>query len=255
MGDSYPKIRLYVEAPLHAGAQVPFSADQSHYVLQVMRATEGEPIALFNGQDGEWQGRLTPISRKKAEAIIENPLRPQTNSPDVWYGFAPIKHGRIDFSVQKATELGASTLMPIMTARTQASRVNTGRLQANAVEAAEQSERLDVPPVAEPQTLAKWLDALPKDRLLLYGDEAGQGQPPHTLFASLPASERWALLVGPEGGFSPEEFERLRSMENAKAVSLGPRILRADTAGLALLTCLMAWRGDWDSAPDFKYKG
>lgn len=247
-----PKIRLFVEARLEAGAVVPLSRDQSHYVQNVMRTKEGEPILLFNGADGQWQAQLQPVSKKQAEAVVKSLHKPQTDVPDVWFGFAPIKHGRIDFIAQKATELGAVALHPVMTARTVASRVNTGRLQANAVEAAEQCERMDVPVVREPVRFSDFVHNLPEDRLLLYGDESGHGLPPRALFGALPEAGKWAVLVGPEGGFAPEEFEHLRAMEQAHAISLGPRVMRADTAGLALMTCLMAWRGDWDVKPRFE---
>lgn len=248
-----PKIRLFVEASLQAGANLPLSEEQSHYLLSVMRAGDGTPLALFNGRDGEWLAELGLVSRKKAEArVVEQRKAPQP-VPDVWYAFAPLKHGRIDFIAQKATELGASALLPVMTARTIASRVNDDRLLANAIEAAEQCERTDVPQVFEPQGFEKLLSAWPAERALLYGDETGYGLPPQELFAQLPKeTTAWAVLVGPEGGFTPEELVRLRSLPFAHGISLGPRVLRADTAGLAALTCVMAWRGDWDKKPRFE---
>lgn len=248
-----PKIRLFVEGSLQTGATLPLPEAQSHYLLSVMRCADGTPLAVFNGQDGEWLATLSLISRKKAELRIESPRKPLQASPDVWYAFAPLKHGRIDFIAQKATELGASALLPVLTARTIASRVKDERLQANAIEAAEQSERTDVPQVFEPQRLEALLADWPEGRVLLYGDESGEGKSPVTLFADLPQDIRqWAVLVGPEGGFTPEEFARLRALPFAHGISLGPRILRADTAGLAALTAVMAWRGDWDIKPRFE---
>lgn len=253
MVPAYPKIRLFVEASLQRGASVPLAEAQAHYLLHVMRMAAGGEVALFNGRDGEWRATVQPVSRKKADALVTEPLKPQADTPDVWFVFAPIKHGRIDFLAEKATELGASALLPVMTARTIASRVNTERLAAHAVEAAEQCERLDVPPVQEPRSFAQLLADWPQDRLLIYGDETGQGLQPKELFTTLPGSaSKWAVLVGPEGGFTPEELERLRAAPFAHGISLGPRVLRADTAGLAALTCIMAWRGDWDNRPRFE---
>ncbi len=248
-----PKIRLFVEGAFHAGAVIPLAEDQAHYLLSVMRSADGTPLALFNGQDGEWLGALSVISKKKAEVRLVEPRKPQVGTPDVWYVFAPLKHGRIDFIVQKATELGASALLPVMTARTIASRVNADRLLANAIEAAEQSERLEVPVVRDVEPLTKVLAAWPEDRVLLYGDESGNGLSPLELFAQLPADiAKWGVLVGPEGGFTPDEFALLTNKKFARPISLGPRVLRADTAGLAALTAVMAWRGDWDKKPRFE---
>lgn len=252
MAPAYPKIRLFVEASLHEGATVSLAEGQAHYLMHVMRMQAGDAVALFNGTDGEWQAELQPVSRKKADVLVRKMLKTQQKTPDFWLVFAPVKHGRIDFLAEKATELGASELHPVMTARTIVSRVNTERLQANAVEAAEQCERMDVPPVRDARSFAQLLAGWPQDRLLVYGDETGQGLPPGELFARLPAdAAKWAVLVGPEGGFAPDELERLRAAPFAHAISLGPRVLRADTAGLAALACCMAWRGDWNDRPRF----
>lgn len=248
-----PKIRLFVEDALHAGASIALSADQAHYLLSVMRSADGTPLALFNGRDGEWLATLAVVSKKKAEAQVVGLRKALQPVPDVWYAFAPLKHGRIDFIVQKATELGASALLPVMTARTIASRVNEDRLRANAIEAAEQSERTEVPEVHEPVNFVKLLSGWPEDRVLLYGDETGHGLSPVELFAQLPTDiSRWGVLVGPEGGFTPDELAQLRTAKYAKGISLGPRVLRADTAGLAALTAVMAWRGDWHLKPRFE---
>lgn len=252
----YPKIRLYIDAPLHPGAVTPLTEGQAHYALQVMRMQKGEPIALFNGRDGEWRATLEPSSKKRADCRVETLLREQVHSPDMWYVFAPLKHGRIDYIAQKTAELGASALVPVITRRTIASRVNEERLHANAIEAAEQCERLDVPAVHSPQPLDRLLAQWPQERLLLYGDETGHGEPPSLLFPTLPDTiTQWAVLVGPEGGFAPEELTMLRSCPFARGLSMGPRILRADTAGLAALSCLQAWRGDWNHKPAFRYSG
>lgn len=252
MDSPYPKIRLFVEPSLHAGARVSLTAGQAHYLMNVMRLGVGATVAVFNGVDGEWQASLEPQSKKKADLQVIAPLKAQVTTPDVWLVFAPIKHGRIDFLAEKATELGASALQPVMTARTIVSRVNTERLHANAIEAAEQCERMDVPPVHAPQKFAQLLAQWPQDRALIYGDETGHGLPPQALFDALPKTDKWAVLVGPEGGFTPDELDKLRAVQTAHGISLGPRVLRADTAGLAALTCVMAWRGDWNNRPRFE---
>jgi 16S rRNA (uracil1498-N3)-methyltransferase len=248
-----PKIRLFVEASLHAGVQFALADAQAHYVQNVMRLGEGDAVAVFNGRDGEWRAVVHPVSKKKADAQVMEQLKPQPTMPDVWLVFAPIKHGRIDFLAEKATELGVSAMQPVMTARTIVNRVNTERLTANAIEAAEQCERMDAPPVHEPQKFAALLAGWPAGRVLIYGDETGGGLPPAQVLPILEApTHKWAVMVGPEGGFAPDELAQLRKAPFAHAMSLGPRVLRADTAGLAALTCLMAWRGDWDNRPRFE---
>lgn len=247
-----PKIRLYVEAALQPGVSIALSPEQSHYLLNVMRCADGTPLALFNGKDGEWLARLMFVSKKKVDAQVVSQRKALMPVPDVWYLFAPIKNGRIDFIVQKATELGAAGILPVTTERTIVSRVNEERLQANAIEAAEQSERTDIPTVHSSQKLEKLLASWPKDRILLYGDETGRGRAPNDLFSSLPENGKWAVLIGPEGGFSPAELERMHKAEFAYGLSIGPRILRADTAGLAALTIVMAFRGDWRYQPGYK---
>lgn len=250
----YPNIRLFVEARLHAGSTIPLPEAQAHYLLNVMRLKDGEAVALFNGSDGEWSASISQQSKKRADAVVRQQLKPQTSSPDIWYVFAPLKSGKIDYLAQKATELGASALVPTVTRRTIASKVNEERLLANAIEAAEQCERLCVPAIHDAVKLEKLLRDWDASRLLLYGDEAGNGLPPAELFAKIPQAGKYAILVGPEGGFTPEEFALLKSLPFAHAISLGPRILRAETAGLAALTCVMAWRGDWQERPRFLFK-
>lgn len=250
MSSNHPKIRLYVNAPLHAGVQVTIAEAQYHYLRHVMRAPAGTLLALFNGKDGEWLAELQEAGKKQGMALVRGQRRLQKTMPDHWLVFAPIKHGRIDFLVEKATELGAMRLLPVITDRTIVNRVNTERLYANAVEAAEQSERLEVPEVTEPVTLRLLLQDWPQDRLLIYGDESGNGASPQEFFAtSSPAKA--AVLVGPEGGFTAQEFALLRQYVFAKPLSLGPRVLRADTAALAALTCLQAHWGDWQEKPRF----
>ena len=226
--------------------------EQSHYLLQVMRLKEGASVALFNGRDGEWWGRLSEAGKKSASIEPVQQMRAQQAEPDIWLCFAPIKHGRIDFLVQKAVELGASHLQPVETKRTIVSRVNLDRLQANAVEAAEQSERLSVPEVAPMVKLNTLLAEWPAERLLIIADETGGGLPPHALLPEL-IGQKLAVLIGPEGGFAPGELQQISGLKSVRRMSLGPRILRADTAALAALSCVQALCGDWrDGVPSFR---
>lgn len=239
-----PRIRLFVEESLVSSQQITLSKNQSHYLTTVMRQKEGAALCLFNGRDGEWRGTLVDASSKHARIQIEEMLRPQAAEPDIWLAFAPIKLGRIDFLVEKATELGAAALLPVQTARTIVSRVNEERLGAHLIEAAEQSERLTVPALHPLQSFRQLLAAWPQDRLLIYADETHAGTSPASLLPTL-KGQKIALLIGPEGGFSAEELAQLRALPYAKPMSLGPRILRADTAALAALTAVMVMMGEW----------
>ncbi len=239
-----PRIRLYVQESLLQGAQLLLSKPQSHYLATVMRQREGAAICVFNGRDGEWRGILREADSKRASIQLESQLRPQLAEPDVWLVFAPIKLGRIDFLVEKATELGAAALLPVQTARTIVSRVNDERLQAHIVEAAEQSERLTLPALHPLQSFRQLLAAWPAERTLIYADETHAGSSPAVLLPSL-KGQKLAVLIDPEGGFSLTELEQLRAHPQAKAMSLGTRILRADTAALAALAGVMALTGEW----------
>jgi 16S rRNA (uracil1498-N3)-methyltransferase len=236
--------RLYVAYPLHENAVVTLEKPQAHYLASVLRLKAGGEILLFNGQDGEWRGRLIAIDRKSATVGHLQQTRPQAEEPDIHLYFAPIKFGRIDFLVQKVTELGASLIQPVRTERTIVTRLNEERLAANAREAAEQSERLTLPDVQPYKNLTQALKDLPQERTLLYGDEMGRGQVPARLLPEV-QGRKLAILIGPEGGFSPAEFQQLQEHPQSKALSLGPRILRADTAALAALTAAMIFCGDW----------
>lgn len=238
MSDSHSP-RLYVETPLQPGVMVALSKPQSHYLSTVLRQKDGASVLIFNGKDGEWLGKLVGAGSKQLQITLETQSRPQTPEPDVWMLFAPIKFGKIDFLVQKATELGASALIPVRTARTVVTRLKDERLEANAIEAAEQSERLTIPQIHELQPLAALLATWDPHRILIYADETHQGLPATQLLPRL-IGQRLAILIGPEGGFTPEELTHLRSLPFACGLSLGPRILRADTAALAALTCVMA---------------
>lgn len=240
--------RLFVEADLAAGRQVPLGDAQAHYLRKVMRRPDGAPLLLFNGRDGEWRASLSAHGKKGAAAQIAERTRPQESEPDVWLCFAPVKRARIDYIAEKATELGASLLQPVVTQHTAVERVNVGRLRANAIEAAEQTERLTVPEVREPIDLGRLLDGWPAERRLLMCDETGGGPPIAEVLGALDNESReapWAIVIGPEGGFAETELAALRRIKNVTSVGLGPRILRADTAALAALACWQALVGDW----------
>jgi 16S rRNA (uracil1498-N3)-methyltransferase len=238
--------RLFVDAPLGPGLAVALAAPQAHYLLTVLRLAAGEPVALFNGRDGEWLAHIATTAKRSCGLVVERPLREQAASPDLWLVFAPVKRARIDFIAAKATELGVACLQPVITRRTEVARVNAERLRANAIEAAEQCERLDVPEVREPVALGALLASWPAGRRLVYCAERA-GAPPmiEALAGAGARGGPWAVLIGPEGGFAPEEAAQLGRLPQAVAVSLGPRILRADTAAVAALTLWQAALGDW----------
>jgi 16S rRNA (uracil1498-N3)-methyltransferase len=240
--------RLFVEGDLAAGAEAPLDEAQAHYLRHVMRRTEGAPLSLFNGRDGEWTATLALRGKKAAVAVIGEQVRPQAAEPDLWLCFAPVKRARIDYIAEKATELGVSVLQPIVTQHTIVERVNVERLRANAIEAAEQTERLSVPEVRAPVDLTRLLGAWPEGRRLLICDETGGGAPVGEVLSTLDAEARaapWAIVIGPEGGFAAAELSALRRIKDVTAVGLGPRILRADTAALAALAVWQALVGDW----------
>jgi len=238
-------IRLHVAAGLAEGTTVGLSAQQSHYVRNVMRMAAGDGVLLFNSRDGEWRARIDGLGKGWCSLTVEEQARAQTGSPDLWLVFAPIKRARIDFVAEKATELGVSALIPVFTARTAMTRVNADRLHANAVEAAEQCGRMDVPVVWDARKLDALLDDWPAERRLLLCDESGDGRPLPDVLAGLPADGPWAVMTGPEGGFAPDEVDALRKLPFVTAASLGPRILRADTAAVAALALWQAHLGDW----------
>ena len=243
---TYPggKVRLYVDAPLGECARVAPDDAQAHYLLHVMRAKARDTVRLFNGRDGEWLASIAEVTKRSCSLMCGQKLAPQSYVPDIWLVFAPIKKTPADYVVQKATELGVRRLQPVFTRRTIVTRVNLERMRANAVEAAEQSERLDVPEIGEPQSLKALLAGWPDDRAILFCDEAGEAPSIASALGNLRAGPA-AILTGPEGGFDPEERETIRARPNVVAVSLGSRILRADTAALAALAVWQAVRGDW----------
>ncbi|MCW5730547.1 MAG: 16S rRNA (uracil(1498)-N(3))-methyltransferase [Alphaproteobacteria bacterium] len=240
-----PRHRLFVPASLAEGGEVELSPAQAHYLRDVLRLAPGAAVALFNGRDGEWTARLGALGKGRARAQIGARLRPQAPAADLWLVFAPIKGHRLDNIVEKATELGVSVLQPVMTRRTVVSRVNLDRLRANAQEAAEQSERLDLPEIREPVRLERLLADWPAGRCLVHCDERGQAPAMGVALAGLPAATQGAILTGPEGGFAPEEQASIGSLSQVIAVTLGPRVLRADTAAIAAITLWQATIGDW----------
>ena len=246
---SQPKIatRLYVEQDLEEGQPLGLDHAQAHFLRSVLRLETGALLALFNGRDGEWLAEIEGLGKGWASLALRERLRPQSREPDLWLVFAPIKRARIDFLAEKATELGVARLLPAMTRRTNVERVKVERLAANAREAAEQTERLSVPVVEEARPLEAILGDWPAERPLIACAEAGEAVPLAEHLAGWPrdAEAPAAVLTGPEGGFAPEEFELLRRHPQVSLVSLGPRILRADTAALAALACWQAWAGDW----------
>lgn len=238
MADSV-KARLYVTDALSAGGAVMLADDQAHYLRHVLRLEAGQVVALFNGRDGEWRAVIAEAGKKGVRLDVETQLRPPQAAADVWLCFAPIRQGRIEMIVEKATELGAARLLPVITRRTQMQKVNTERLAVHAREAAEQCERLDVPEVTQPVTLEKLLQDWPLDRRLFLCAERSDAP---SLLNAAAAHGPCALLIGPEGGFVPEELQRIAAMPQVVTVSLGPRILRAETAAIAALAILQSVR-------------
>lgn len=254
MSEHYPSIRLFVEHHLQVNETVECEDEQAHYLQKVMRLKVGSQLALFNGRQGEWLAEVSDLRKKTVVMLVKRQLRDYLAPPAVTLCFAPIKFGRIDYLIQKTTELGAATLQPVMTDYTQAERVNESRLRANAIEAAEQCERVEVPEIRAPITLKQLIATWPENELLLFGDEGGEGLAPAE-WMKLPRPSKWGLLIGPEGGFSPTERQLLYAMRDAKGISLGPRVLRADTAALTMLSLTQALWGDWHIQPHFKSEG
>jgi 16S rRNA (uracil1498-N3)-methyltransferase len=236
------KIRLFVEHPLGEGQSVELSQPQAHYLFGVMRQPLGAHVALFNGVDGEWTAEISRATKKAGTLTCLGQAAPQMDAPDVWLMFAPIKKARTDFIVEKAAEMGARRIVPVLTEFTNSERVRVDRLQAHAIEAAEQCGGTFVPEVAEPVKFDRLLHDWDDARQIMFCDEAlvGAGE---TLGQA--GAGPWGILIGPEGGFSDRERQRLHALDHAHAVSLGPRILRADTAAVAALTIWQQMLGDW----------
>ncbi len=271
--------RLFVEDRLAAGGTLSLDGPRAHYLLNVMRLKAGGPVRLFNGRDGEWSARIIEAARDTCRLAVEERTRAQDQSADVWLLPSPIKRGPFEFMIEKAAELGVSAVRPIISKYTQRSNVNTDRLRSIVIEAAEQSGRLSVPEVAEPRPLTEQLADWPGERRLLFCDESGEAPPLAEVLTgrtdmagkvvsgvgqlvgdvldgilgpsvprggpAFPNSIPWAILIGPVGGFSPEERDQLRAHGSVVAASLGPRILRAETAAIAALSLWQALLGDW----------
>jgi len=237
--------RLFIDGPLSAGATVGLDRNQSNYLGNVLRLAAGETVLVFNGRDGEWQAAIA--GRKRADNLtMLAQTRAQDHLPDVAYVFAPLKHARLDYMVQKAVEMGAASLQPVMTRFTQVSRVNSERMRANVIEAAEQCGILSLAEVAEPVALDRYLGQREAQRLLVFCDEAADvADPLQALKGGQKAANGIDVLIGPEGGFAEEERALLLRQPNLLRLALGPRILRADTAGVAALALVQAALGDW----------
>ena len=237
--------RLFVDEALAEGVQLMLEGAAANYLGNVLRLQPGAQVKLFDDRTGEWLAEIAEAGRKRVSLAVGRKLREREGVPDLWLLFAPVKRGRIDWLVEKATELGVARLVPVLTQRTVVERLNLDRLRAHAVEAAEQCERTALPELAEPAKLEALLKAWPEARRLYFADEGG-GDPLASVVAPGPA----AILIGPEGGFTDAEREAVRALPQTHRVSLGPRILRADTAALAAVSLWMAAAGDWSAAAD-----
>ncbi len=236
--------RLYVEGALAEGGAIEPDRSQANYLLNVLRMKAGEAVLLFNGRDGEWLARIEPQGRKACVLRIEKATRPQPQPADLVYCFAPLKQARLDYMVQKAVEMGAGVLQPVLTRHTQVTRLNLDRMRANAAEAAEQCGILAIPKIGEPQALEQMLAQWDPARTLIFCDESAGDDDPVRLLHPL-RGKPLAVLIGPEGGFSADERATLRALPFVTAIPLGPRILRADTAAVAALAVVQAVAGDW----------
>ncbi|MBL8772485.1 MAG: 16S rRNA (uracil(1498)-N(3))-methyltransferase [Phenylobacterium sp.] len=235
-------IRLFVPHDLSTGARLDLDEGQSRYLAAVMRQAPGDAVAVFNGRDGEWRAVVASVTKRGVSLDVDALARPQAEGPDLDLVVALVKRARLETIVEKAAELGARRVRPVITERTQADHTRVDRLQAIAVEASEQTGRLDVPQVLEPVRLERMLADWEAGRRLLFCDEAGEARP---VLQAVDGAGAWAILIGPEGGFSPRERAVLRALPFATPAGLGPRILRADTAAISALTLWQAAVGDW----------
>lgn len=239
--------RLYVDAPLEAGAQIELNHAQANYVRNVLRLPQGAALLVFNGRDGEWEAAVDVSDKRKAALAVRKLTRPQEPPSALYYLFAPLKQARQDYMIEKAVEMGAGLLRPVLTRRTQASRVNLERLRAHAIEAAEQCGILSIPAIDAPARLDRLLKSWDGQRLLIFCDEDAPVQDPCAILREAAESgpRSLAVLIGPEGGFDPMEREALLRLPFVLRLPLGPRILRADTAAVAALALVQAVLGDW----------
>ncbi|MCB1354630.1 MAG: 16S rRNA (uracil(1498)-N(3))-methyltransferase [Rhodobacteraceae bacterium] len=244
MADPGGKIRLFVSPDLQAGAEIALAPEQAHYLFTVMREGPGGRLSVFNGRDGEWAAEITEAGKRRGTLRALEQTQAQRVPPDLWLLFAPIKKARTDFIVEKAAELGCARIQPVFTRHTNSERLRIDRLQAHALEAAEQCGETYVAQVDAPAKLETLLDGWNPARRLLFCDESRRARPAQTALAGIDPGP-WAILIGPEGGFAPEEAERLRGLPFVLPVTLGPRVLRADTAAVAAIALWQAALGDW----------
>ena len=237
--------RLYVDAPLAAGASVALEQAQAHYLTHVLRLKAGQGVLLFNGRDGEWRASLAVAGKRTTTLAVSDQTRSQTTPTDLHYLFAPLKSARLDYMVQKAVEMGASRLQPVLTQHGQVTRINLERMRANAIEAAEQCGILSLPEIAEPVALSRLLAQWQPGRWLVFCDEDAAAADPLAALQAVPQHAPLAVLIGPEGGFAPDERAALLKLPQVVRLSLGPRILRADTAAVAALAVVQTVLGDW----------
>lgn len=241
--------RLFLDTPLGAGQRVTLEREQANYLVNVLRLRSGDRVLVFNGRDGEWRAELAQESRKSATLELIELTRAQTEPGDLHYCFAPLKHARLDYMVQKSVELGVTRLQPVMTRHTQAERVNLARMRANAIEAAEQCGILQLPVIGEPVSFDRFMAIRQASRLLVFCDEDAEAPDPVATLTErrdmMAGASALAVLIGPEGGFAEEERTALSRSPNVIRLSLGPRILRADTAAVAALALVQAVLGDW----------
>jgi 16S rRNA (uracil1498-N3)-methyltransferase len=236
--------RLYVPGDLVAGGELLLGRDAANYLRNVLRLDNGAEVLAFNGRDGEWRARLVAASKRETRLRLVEESRPQAPPGELHYAFAPLKHARLDFMVQKAVEMGVGRLTPVMTRHTQVARVNLDRMRANTIEAAEQCGILSLPEIEAPRSFSQWLAGVEAARVVVFCDEAAAAHDPIVALARAPAGKP-TLLVGPEGGFAEEERRALSARPSVVRLSLGPRILRADTAAVAALALMQAARSDW----------
>jgi 16S rRNA (uracil1498-N3)-methyltransferase len=240
-----PSQRLFIDQPMQEGAEIALDKAQSNYLLNVLRMRPGDGLLVFNGHDGEWRAVLGGSGKKSAVLTIGSQTRAQPLPADLWLCFAPLKSARLDYMVQKAVEMGASRLVPVLTRRTQVSRLKHERMRANIIEAAEQCGVLAIPEAVEETKLATLLEAMGPERVLIFCDETAETADPVRALAGIRRGTPLAVLIGPEGGFDDGERAMIRTREPGIAIALGPRILRADTAAVAALTAVQIAAGDW----------
>jgi 16S rRNA (uracil1498-N3)-methyltransferase len=248
---SYPRTRIYIEPALSEQVPIILEDKQAHYLSHVLRLKEGDIIGFFNGKDGEWQAAIDTIQKKAVTLTVQKQLRPHKQLPELWLLCAPLKNSKTEWVIEKATELGVTRICPVITQFTVVDKINEARWYSIVTEAAEQCERVDVPIIAPIIALPKLLTEWPQNQNLIFGDESGGSKSAKELLPTITHTKK-AVLIGPEGGFSPVELELLRSLPYVCGMCMGPRVMRADTAAIAALTLLQAWCGDWDDKPEFR---